>query len=171
MSREQLANDIWRACDIMRRDNNCGGIMEYVEHLTWALFLKFLDEQEAIFEAEAAIAGRAYTRILSGQYCWSSWVTQTLGEKDATTGKRKSPPWTADDLLPFVHGTLFPHLRSLSGSSEREVIAGVFSERNVVVCASPYNLKDVLEIVDNIDFKNPDDSHPLSNDYDGLLQK
>lgn len=34
-TRESLANDIWRACDILRRDNNCGGIMEYVEHLAW----------------------------------------------------------------------------------------------------------------------------------------
>ncbi len=41
------------------------------------------------------------------------------------------------------------------------MIASVFSDRNVVVCASPYNLKDVLEIVDNIDFKNPDDSTPF----------
>ena len=85
MSREQLANDIWRACDIMRRDNNCGGIMEYVEHLTWVLFLKFLDEQETIFEAEATIAGRAHTRVLSGQYRWSNWVTQALGEDRKST--------------------------------------------------------------------------------------
>ena len=26
-TRESLANEIWRACDILRRDNNCGGIM------------------------------------------------------------------------------------------------------------------------------------------------
>jgi type I restriction enzyme M protein len=171
MSREQLANDIWRACDIMRRDNNCGGIMEYVEHLTWVLFLKFLDEQETIFESEATIARRSYPRVLSGQYRWSNWVSQALGEKDPATGKRKSPRWAADDLLPFVHGTLFPHLQSLSGSPEREVIAGIFSDRNVVVCASPYNLKDVLEIVDNIDFKNPDDIHTVSHVYEGLLQR
>ena len=41
-TRETLANEIWRACDILRRDNNCGGIMEYIEHLSWLLFLKFL---------------------------------------------------------------------------------------------------------------------------------
>ena len=32
-TRESLAKDMWRACDILRRDNNCGGIIEYVEHL------------------------------------------------------------------------------------------------------------------------------------------
>jgi hypothetical protein len=36
-TRETLSNNIWRACDTLcvRRDNNCGGIMEYVEHLAW----------------------------------------------------------------------------------------------------------------------------------------
>ena len=52
MSRERLANDIWRACDVMRRENNCGGVMEYVEHLSWVRFLKFLDDQENIFASE-----------------------------------------------------------------------------------------------------------------------
>ena len=34
-TRESLSNDVWRACDVLRRDNDCGGIMEYVEHLGW----------------------------------------------------------------------------------------------------------------------------------------
>jgi hypothetical protein len=81
MSRAQLANDIWRACDIMRRDNNCGGVMEYVEHLSWLLFLKFLDEQEAIFAAEAEVAERPYGRIIGSPYRWSEWVPKALGSK------------------------------------------------------------------------------------------
>jgi type I restriction-modification system DNA methylase subunit len=79
--------------------------------------------------------------------------------------------WTAEDLLRFVHGDLLPHLQNLSGSPEREVIKGIFSDRNVVVCASPYNLKDVLDIVDGIDFTNQDDIHTVSHVYEGLLQK
>jgi hypothetical protein len=30
-TRETLANDMWQACKILRRDNNCGGVMEYSE--------------------------------------------------------------------------------------------------------------------------------------------
>ena len=63
-TRETLANDIWRACDILRRDNNCGGIMEYIEHLAWLLFLRFLDAQEEEWETQASLEGRAYDRIL-----------------------------------------------------------------------------------------------------------
>ena len=50
-TRDSLANDIWRACDILRRDNNCGGVMQYVEHLAWLLFLRSLDPQEGNWES------------------------------------------------------------------------------------------------------------------------
>src|SRR5213079_844196 len=95
-TRDQLAADVMRACDIMRRDDNCGGVMEYVEHLSWLLFLRFLDAQEDIFEEEARIAGRSYARILGSKYRWSEWARRDL---------------TGDDLLRFVHGELIQHLR------------------------------------------------------------
>lgn len=171
MSREQLANDIWRACDIMRRDNNCGGVMEYVEHLAWLLFLKFLDEQEAIFKTEAALSQRQYTHIISSPYRWSEWVSKALGTRRGENGRRTAPEWDEEQLMRFVHRGLLPHLASLSGSPERDVIAGIFNERNIIVCASPYNLKGVLEIVDGIDFTNPDDIHTVSHVYEDLLKK
>ena len=98
MTKGQLENDIWRACDILRRDNNCGGVMEYVEHLAWLLFLKFLDDQEQIFETEAALEGRSYERIIDGSYQWSHWVPKALGLPDHK-GRRRSPEWSADELL------------------------------------------------------------------------
>ena len=54
---ETLRSDMWRACDILRRDNNVGGVMQYTEHLAWLLFLKFLDEEEKK-RAGRGIAGR-----------------------------------------------------------------------------------------------------------------
>src|SRR6266446_3656862 len=171
-NREKLANDIWRACDIMRRDNNCGGIMDYLEHLSWVLFLKFLDEQEKAFEREAAIARRSYNYIIDEKYRWSEWVPKAIGEKVWITDRRGTPEWDGETLMHFVRGELLPYLSQLHGSSQREVIAGIFSsDCNIIVCASPYNLKDVLEIVDNIDFLNTDDIHTVSHVYEGLLQK
>lgn len=155
-TRESLANDIWRACDILRRDDNCGGVMEYVEHLAWLLFLRFLDALEDQWEDEATLAGRSYQRILHGDMRWSEW-----GRKD----------WEAADLLQFVHGRLIPYLQGLSGDPLRETIQGVFTERNVVVCASGYNLKAVLEIVDQIDFHNQDDIFTVSTVYEDLLHR
>lgn len=155
-TRETLANEIWRACDILRRDNNCGGIMEYVEHLSWLLFLRFLDAQEDEWETQAKLAGRTYTRILDGDLRWSAWATED---------------WPADRLLEFVHGRLIPYLQSLGGDPLRDTIRGVFAERNVIVCASGYNLKEVLQIINGIDFHSQDDIFTVSQVYEELLRR
>lgn len=155
-TRETLANEIWRACDILRRDNNCGGVMEYVEHLSWLLFLRFLDAQEEEWEAQAQLAGRSYRPVLEPPYRWRDWAT-----KD----------WPADDLLSFVHGKLIPYLQTLGGDPLRDTIRGVFAERNVIVCASGYNLKDVLSIINGIDFHSQDDIFTVSQVYEELLRR
>ncbi len=155
-TRETLANDIWRACDILRRDNNCGGVMEYVEHLAWLLFLRFLDAQETIWAQEAAIDGRPYTRILDGHLRWDYW-----GRRD----------WDAADLITFIHGTLLPGLQRLSGDPFRDTIRAIFSERTVIVAASGYNLKDVLAIINEIDFTSQDDIFTVGQVYEDLLRK
>jgi hypothetical protein len=41
---ETLRSDMWRACDILRRDHNVGGVMQDSGHLAWLLFLRFLAE-------------------------------------------------------------------------------------------------------------------------------
>ncbi|HXF56343.1 MAG TPA: N-6 DNA methylase [Actinomycetota bacterium] len=155
-TRETLANEIWRACDILRRDNNCGGIMEYVEHLSWLLFLRFLDAQEDEWETQAKLAGRTYTRILDGDLRWNAWAT-----KD----------WPADRLLAFVHGRLIPFLQNLGGDPLRDTVRSVFAERNVIVCASGYNLKEVLQILNGIDFHSQDDIFTVSQVYEELLRR
>jgi len=155
-TRETLANEIWGACDILRRDNNCGGIMEYVEHLAWLLFLRFLDAQEDEWEAQAQLAGRAYIRILDRDLRWNAWATTD---------------WPADRLIEFVHGRLIPYLQTLGGDPLRETIRSVFAERNVIVCASGYNLKEVLRIINGIDFHSQDDIFTVSQVYEELLRK
>jgi len=155
-TRATLANEIWRACDILRRDNNCGGIMEYVEHLSWLLFLRFLDAQEEEWETQAAIARRSYQPIIEPPYRWRDWAI-----KD----------WPAEDLLAFVHGKLLPYLQALGGDPLRETIRSVFAERNVIVCASGYNLKDVITIINGIDFHSQDDIFTVSQVYEELLRR
>lgn len=154
-TRESLAKEILRACDILRRDNNCGGIMEYIEHLSWLLFLCFLDAEEEEWEAQKKLAAEDYQPVLEKPYRWRDWATQD---------------WPADDLLSFVHGKLIPHLQGLGGDPLRETIRGVFAERNVIVCASGYNLKDVLGVINGINFHNQDDIFTVSEVYEGLLR-
>jgi len=155
-TRETLAKEIWRACDVLRRDNNCTGIMEYVEHLSWLLFLKFLDAQEEEWEAQAKLAGREYTRVLDGDLRWKNWA-----ETD----------WPAEKLLEFIHARLIPYLQTLGGDPLRDTIRSVFAERNVIVCASGYNLKEVLQIINQIDFHSQDDIFTVSQVYEELLRR
>ncbi|MFA0753180.1 MAG: hypothetical protein IMHGJWDQ_000951 [Candidatus Fervidibacter sp.] len=155
-TREALASEIWRACNILRRDNNCGGIMEYVQHLSWLLFLRFLDAQEEEWEAQATIAGRPYQRIIDPPYRWRDWAA-----KD----------WPAEDLLAFVRGKLIPYLQTLGGEPLRETIRSIFAEHNVIVCASGYNLKDVITIINGIDFHSQDDIFTVSQVYEELLRR
>lgn len=99
---------------------------------------------------------RPYTRILDGDLRWSAWATQDM---------------PANRLLEFVHGRLIPYLQTLGGAPLRETIRGVFSERNVIVCASGYNLKGVLTIVNRIDFHSQDDIFTVLKVYEELLRR
>lgn len=55
------------ACKILRRDNYCGGVKEYIEHLAWLLLLRFLDPQEEIWQTGAALEGKTNQRILDSE--------------------------------------------------------------------------------------------------------
>lgn len=166
---DTLRNDMWRACDILRRDNNVGGIMQYTEHIAWLLFLKFLDEEEKERLAQASLGGEPYTPVLQGDLAWDSWASP-----------EKLKETSADDLIRYVRGRLLPGLASLSGTPLAHTIAGIFSDesvadhsvvRNVPVCASGYNLKDVIEIINSIRFESDDDIFTITQFYEDLLER
>ncbi|HSH81767.1 MAG TPA: class I SAM-dependent DNA methyltransferase [Herpetosiphonaceae bacterium] len=166
---ETLRNDMWRACDILRRDNNVGGVMQYTEHLAWLLFLKFLDEEEKR-RADLALLGDApYEPVLTGQLAWDFWASPAALEQR-----------TADTLIQFVRGRLLPALATLTGSPLAVTIAKIFSDesvddqnvvRAVPVCASGYNLKEVLAIINRIRFDQESDMFTISLFYEDLLER
>lgn len=164
---ESLRNDMWRACDILRRDNNVGGIMQYTEHLAWLLFLKFLDEEEKRRTEEATLMGESYSPILQGDLAWDSWASE-----------EQIKGWGADALVQFVRGRLLPSLAALNGSPLAKTIAGIFSDesvgdqtivRSVPVCASGHNLKDVLTVINTIHFDSAADVFTITRFYEDLL--
>lgn len=167
---ETLRSDIWRACDILRRDNNVGGVVQYTEHLAWLLFLKFLDEEEKERVAQAALGeSEHYEPVLQGDLAWDAWA-----------GPAKLGTWKVEDLIQFVRGRLLPGLSTLTGSPLARTVARIFSDesvgdqnvvRNVPVCASGYNLKDVLTIINSIRFDSDDDIFTISQVYEDLLER
>lgn len=156
MNRRDLASDLWHACDIMRRDDGTSGLLQYMEQLSWLIFLKIFEAIEERLKAEAEFAGRVSNQIIDKRYQWSSWA-----KKD----------WRAEELVKFIDDELIPYLTSLSGSPERDMISTIFRESSGNLMKSGFNLKDVISIVDEIDFNSADDSHVVSQVYEELLLK
>lgn len=154
-TRDSLTKDIWRACGIMRSDGGTSGVLQYMEQLSWMLFLKAFEAIEDRYEKEAELAG-AYNRIVSGRYRWSSWT-----KKD----------WAGEEIVKFVNQKLIPHLRNLGGIPQKDIVATVFQKIPGNRMESPYNLRDVIEIIDKIDFQNVEDTHIVSQVYEDLLLK
>jgi len=154
MSRKELFNKLWRAADIMRRDDGTNGINEYIEQISWMFFLKVFEDLEKRFELNAKLDGEKYERIIPKNYRWSEWI-----QKDTKK------------IIPYIDNELFPTLAQLSGNPEKDTIGLIFSEvrRNKMKSAS--NLKDVVDIIKKIDFNKEDDSHVLSIFYEELLVK
>lgn len=166
---ETLRNDMWRACDILRRDNNVGGVLQYTEHLAWLLFLKFMDEEEKRRVDLAILGGAHYEPVLQDALAWDAWAGP-----DALATR------SADQLIQYVRGRLLPGLATLTGSPLARTIAGIFSDesvddqnvvRAVPVCASGYNLKDVLDIINRIRFDRESDLFTISLFYEDLLER
>lgn len=156
MNRKDLANDIWEACNIMRRDGGTSGVLEYMEQLSWMIFLKVFEDVEKRFEAEAKFAGHEYQPIIDLDYRWSNWA-----RKD----------WAGEQLIDFIDSKLFSYLRSLKGNQEKEKVATIFNEISGNRIKSVYNLKDVIERLDKIDYNEAEDSHIVSQVYEELLLK
>jgi len=156
MNRRNLADDVWKACNIMRRDDGTSGILDYLEQLSWLIFLKVFEDIEKRLEDEHKFSGEVYVPIIEQKFRWSFWA-----KKD----------WKGAEIITYINNALFPYLRSLNGTPEKEKIASIFKEISGNKMKSPYNLKDVINLLDEINFNNVEDSHILSQVYEELLIK
>lgn len=151
MDRRELARKIEQICEIMRRDGLT--ILDYMEQLSWLIFLKRLEDLENEYRLEAEFEGRDYEPIIEPKYSWSSWAKKDM---------------RAEELKKFIENELLPYLRELKGSRERNLIATVFAEIKQHM-RDPFNLKEVISMLNDLDFTNPEDSHTLSQVYEELL--
>src|SRR5579859_5191698 len=179
MSQQRSVSDIGRAYNIIRSDDNCSYVQDCVEHLSWLLLLRFLDQQVWADVNAADTDVFNFNNVLEPLYRWSEWVPKALG-KQAHNGSSNTifrseditekVLWSGTDLLHFVRKDLLPYLSSLSGSPEKDLIASFFKNRNTVVCASADNLKEALKIIDAIDAEHHDNLHIIADAYEELLR-
>jgi type I restriction enzyme M protein len=156
--------------DILHKDAGCVSELDYTEQSSWLLFLKYLDALEMAKADEAALEGRSYEYILAPEFRWSKWAAP----KDAQGRVDQNKALAGDDLRDFVNNKLFPYLAGFkqraSGPNTIEYKIGeVFGEiKNKI--QSGYNLRDVLDLVDELRFRSQTEKHELSHLYEAKIK-
>lgn len=155
--------------NILRTDEGCGSELDYIEQKSWILFLKYLDDLEKTRMMEAELKDTTYTPVIAEGYRWNDWAMPRTADGAYDIHKAL----TGDDLIEFVNGRLFPYLKrfiSATGSGIETKIGVVFGEiRNRI--ASGYNLRDIVEQVDELQFQTTEQKHELTYLYESSLNK
>lgn len=155
--------------DILHKDAGCSSELDYVEQTSWVLFLKYLDDFEKDRRTKAELAGRTYEDLISKQYRWDVLAPKT---KDGKIDHHKA--LTGDDLKDFVDLKLFPYLKkfrtdALSADTLEYKIGEIFSELKNKI-QSGYNLREVINLIDQLRFRTSSEKHEMSHLYEAKIQ-
>src|SRR5438132_14249703 len=101
-SQQSVDQAIWSICDIMRR-GNCASALQYVQELTWILFLRILDEKEEREEQEAQAIGIDFRPSLGKPHRWRDWAAPG-GPK-----RKELEEGTLGSFFGFVNGSRDGH--------------------------------------------------------------
>ena len=195
-STQSLSSFVKSICDVMRR-SNCASALQYVPELTWILFLRILDAQEAKAKEEAEAVGANFSPALRSPYRWQDWAapppkneSDKPGHPKTAEGKpfgwKRQELFAAGDgkLFEFINKELLPHLHSLdidtrsglpnpAASRKQRIMGRTMTAVERVRVDSEANLRDILDKVHQINIDHVDDQHffTLSQVYEDLLLK
>ena len=156
--------------DVLWKEAGCTTELDYTEQTSWLLFLKYLDGLEQDRALEAGLEGKKYTFILDAPYRWDSWAAPK--GKDGKLDHNKAQ--TGDDLRDFVNGKLFPYLHGFkqkaTGPNTIEYKIGeIFGEiKNKI--SSGYNLREIIDHIDELRFRSQTEKHELSHLYEAKIR-
>jgi len=156
--------------DILHKDAGCGSELDYVEQTSWILFLKYLDDLEKERRSKAGLTGKNYEDIIAKQYRWESWAAPKTKEGKLDHHKAL----TGDDLSDFVNNKLFPYLKKFKQDAESAdtieyKIGEIFSELKNRI-QSGYNLREVLNRIDELRFRTHAEKHEMSHLYEDKIK-
>jgi len=156
--------------DVLWKEAGCTTELDYTEQTSWLLFLKYLDGLEQDRADEAALDGKKYAFILDKPYRWETWAAPK--GKDGKLDHNKA--LTGDDLRDFVNLKLFPYLQGFkqkaSGPNTIEYKIGeIFGEiKNKI--QSGYNLREIIDHIDELRFRSQTEKHELSHLYEAKIK-
>ena len=167
----QYENTFKAIDQILWKESGCSSELDYLEQKSWLLFLKYLDDLESEREDEAELEGKQYKRIITGFYRWSQWAAPKTGDGKIDVINAM----TGNDLVEFVDNKLFPFLKSLkttaaSTNSLEFKIGEIFDELHNKI-KSGFNLREVINMIDELHFESADDKHEMTVLYENNIQR
>lgn len=156
--------------DILHKDAGCSSELDYVEQSSWVLFLKYLEDLEKSRALAKELAGEKYKPLIAYKFRWTTWACPKTKDGKIDFNNALS----GDDLRDFVNGELFPYLAKFkvaaTGSDTLEYKIGeIFSEITNKI-QSGYNLREILELVDELKFQTSADIHEMSHLYEDKIK-
>jgi len=148
--------------NIMRQDRGISGDAQRLEQLGWMLFLKILDDKDQ----ELEILKDDYTSVIPEKFQWRNWASDPEGI-------------TGEELIEFIDANaqqnrgLFASLRNLSSMKNPKrasIVKEVFEGSNNYM-KSGYEMRKVINKLNEIDFNNSEDKHIFGNIYESILQE
>jgi len=156
--------------DTLWKDAGCSSELDYIEQTSWILFLKYLDDLEKDKETAAQLTGKDYSSIISPEYRWNKWAAPKNKEEKLDFHKAL----TGDDLNDFVNIKLFPYLKkfkieAVSADTIEYKIGEIFSELKNRI-QSGYNLREVINLIDQLRFRTHAEKHEMSHLYEDKIK-
>lgn len=148
--------------NIMRQDRGISGDAQRLEQLGWMLFLKIMDDKDQ----ELEIIKDNYVSVILEKFQWRSWASNPEGI-------------TGDELLHFIDSNeptnkgLFLTLRELVSTTNPKramIVKEVFDGTNNYM-KSGYEMRKVINKLNEIDFTKSEDKHVFGNIYESILQE
>ncbi|WP_156009399.1 HsdM family class I SAM-dependent methyltransferase [Streptococcus ruminantium] len=154
-----ITSFVKRIQDITRNDAGVNGDAQRIEQMSWLLFLKIYDSRELAWELEED----DYESIIPEDLKWRNWAHAEKGEQVLT----------GDDLLDFVNNRLFKELKELEITPNmpirKSIVKSAFEDANNYM-KNGVLLRQVINVIDEVDFNSPEDRHSFNDIYEKILK-
>ena len=155
----------------LRSEAGVASELDYVEQISWVLFLKYLSDHEEERKNRADLEGKKYTPVIDGKFRWNEWACP----KDESGEIDYNKMAVGDDLIKFVNDKLFPYLgkfrQNAKDSKTIEYKIGEIFNELYNKFRSGYVLRDVIDEIDKLKFNSQDSLHELSNLYESRIRR
>ncbi len=155
-----LGNIVKSIRNIMRNDAGISGDAQRIEQMVWILFLKVYDEKEKVWEFNET----GFRSIIPDRLRWRAWAVDRH-DGMAPTGEK---------LLKLINEDLFPTLKSLPVDATTEprkaLVRAVFEDGNNYM-KDGVLLRQVVNVIDEIDFSKYEDRHAIGEIYETILKE